>query len=268
MALPTQGVPSVKKKPREGGGRITIMFIRSVGRVRSFKISSHIVIGALVFFLLYISGSIIVINGYLDLRHRNSTQSKKIEHLGNEIYKSKKVLVKSKQHIALLEDYIYNLEDRQEKEGEPVKEENLQAKSPAQSVTQPVVKEEPEKKPAKLVDIRDMVIQKERSRMTVTFNLVNIQPGENAVGGYIHIIAAGKQDNPPEGWTYPKEKLKNGMPINFRRGLLFLIQRFKPIRGKINLSPNSEQPTSIKILVYDQAGALIVEKRFEVSNVS
>ena len=104
--------------------------------------------------------------------------------------------------------------------------------------------------------------------MTVRFNLANIKPGQNTIGGYIHIIATGKNNHSPSEWTYPKEKIQNGVPVNYRRGQPFLIQRFKPYRQRFNADSNSQLPTAIKILVYDQSGMLILEKGFEVTNAS
>ncbi|UCF56741.1 MAG: hypothetical protein JSW15_11835, partial [Deltaproteobacteria bacterium] len=122
--------------------------------------------------------------------------------------------------------------------------------------------------PAGVVDIKDMIIQKDGTRMTVDFKLVNMTPGETAVGGYIHMIAMGKNDDPPPEWTFPRVRVQEGIPVNFRRGQLFLIQWFKPVHGKFNFEPYSEPPTAIKVLVYDQSGVLLLEKEFEVSHVS
>jgi hypothetical protein len=56
--------------------------------------------------------------------------------------------------------------------------------------------------------------------------------------------------------------------VNFRRGQLFLIQRFKPVHGRFYLTSTSEPPTALRVLVYDQSGLLILEREFEVSHVS
>ena len=119
-----------------------------------------------------------------------------------------------------------------------------------------------------MVDIKDMIIQKEGTRMTVDFKLVNTNPDETAVGGYIHMFAMGKSDDPPPECTFPRVRVKEGIPVNFRRGQLFDIQRFKPVHGKFNFPPNSEPPTAIRVLVYDQSGVLLLEREFEVSHVS
>ncbi len=280
---PTESeIPSVKKKPHDED-RLTIMIIRSLGRVRSFKISPHIVFWAILFFILYIPFSVFIINNYIELRRANRTQSGKIAQLEKEVIKGQKNLRRFQQHVTLLEDYIRHIEEPQKPQREksaPPKNEDTKEKVASRKVEiirgatvisdaeSPAVESEEELKPIGAVDIEDMVIQKEGERMSVEFKLINKNPGETAVGGYIHLIAIGNDPNPPPEWTFPRVQLEEGIPVNFRRGQLFLIQRFKPVHGRFYLTPNSESPTALKVLVYDQSGLLILEREFEVSHVS
>ena len=102
--------------------------------------------------------------------------------------------------------------------------------------------------------------------MTVVFNLVNVHEDKKSVNGYVHMIAMNKESDPPQLWTYPKVALRNGIPIDYRRGQLFLIKRFKTIRGEYFFSSSKEFPSSMKVLVYDQSGKVILQKEFEVEN--
>lgn len=267
MAPTERETPPVKKKPKDEA-RLTIMIIRSVGRVRSFKISPRIVFWATLFLIIYIPTSVFIINNYIALYRAHKTQSKKIEQLESEVSKSQKNLRRFRQHVALLEDYISHLEEppkekRASRIVEPPQVGSITsgAESSARNRGQAEIH-------AGVVDIKDMVIQKEGARMTVDFKLVNMNPGESAVGGYIHMIALGNNPNPPPEWTFPRVWLQEGVPANFRRGQLFLIQRFKPVHGKFDFAPNSEPPTALKVLVYDQSGVLILQREFEVSHVS
>ncbi len=270
MAATGQELPPVKRKARSEN-RVTVMIMRSVGRVRSFKISPRIVFWASLFVVVYISLSVYFTTEYIKycyIHHQDGTQNNEIKRLERDLVKSRKEHLRSKQHLALLEDYIQNLEKRMEQEKEPLKYADIkEPKPPQRVVSQPVERIEVEK-PSEVIDIKDMVIQTVHARVTVSFKLVNIQPGESSVGGYIHVIATGRDANPRQEWTYPTEKLKNGVPMNFRRGLPFLIQRFKPYTCFFNADSNSQLPTAIKIMAYDQAGELTLEKEFEVSNES
>lgn len=282
MATTESEIPPVKKKPHDED-RLTIMIMRSLGRVRSFKISPHIVFCAILFLILYIPFSVFIINNYIGLYRANRTQSTKIEQLEEEVIKGQQNLSRFRQHVTLLEDYIRHLEEPQEQQKEKSatrgnahtteksaarKIEIIREQTVISDVESPPGDSEEEMKPIGAVDIKEMIIQKEGARMSVEFKLVNINPGETAVGGYIHLIAMGNDPNPPPEWTFPRVQLEEGIPVNFRRGQLFLIQRFKPVHGRFFLAPNSEPPTALKVLVYDQSGLLILEREFEVSHVS
>lgn len=269
MAPGREGIPPLRERGSQEN-RFTVMIMRSVGDVRSFKISPRILFWAFLFLIAYLVVSIVVINSYIRLRQVSSLQDLKITQLTQEKAKTQKRLDRSRQHIALLEDYVRNLEEQGQQETRETASPPVS--QPAAKTARVVEPEEaaPETAPqtAEVVDIKDMVIQKEGPRMTVNFKLVNLNPGENAVGGYIHIIATGKGSQPPQEWSYPSEKIEKGLPVNYRRGLLFLIQRFKPIQGRFNLETSSSLPSIIRILVYDQAGSMILNRTFEVNNVS
>jgi hypothetical protein len=259
------------------------MIMRSLGRVRSFKISPHILFWAILFLILYIPFSVFIINNYIGLYRANRSQSTKIEQLEKEVIQGQKNLGRFRQHVTLLEDYIRHLEEPQKPQKQKRatrKDEHTKEKSAARKIE--IIREETvrsdaesppgdteqEMKPIGAVDIKEMIIQKEGARMNVEFKLINMNPGETAVGGYIHLIAMGNDPNPPPEWTFPRVQLEEGIPVNFRRGQLFLIQRFKPVHGRFFLAPNSEPPKALKVLVYDQSGLLILEREFEVSHVS
>ena len=274
MAPNTPEIPDIKESSHNGN-RLTIMVMRSVGQVRSFKISSKLVIGASIFFVLYIVTSIYIINDYVELRRKSRIHSDRIEVLKTQEWKTRKSHQRLKERIVLLEDYIKTLEKREEQppqQAEIKSNEDIIVEKPVEEEPEPVkpvtIDAVPEEQAADLVDVKDMVIQKEGGAMLVNFKLVNMQPGETAVKGYIHILGKGKSEDSPEEWTYPKQELQNGMPRNYKRGQFFLIQRFKPIHGKFMLYDEDKTPSVVKVLVYDRSGATILDKEFEVKNVS
>ena len=267
MASTGRQIPSVKKKPSREN-RITIMIMRSVGKVRSFKVSASIALSAVIFLGLYIIVSIFITNRYFDLRSKQALQNVRVRQLETEVSRNQQDLQRSTQKVAILEDYIRNLEAPKEEEAEPFKNPDQQRKT-AYPIARPGADDEDQEDgSASIVDIRDMVIQKDGATINVNFRVVNLQPTENPVGGYIHLIAKRKGENGPSALTFPYEELRDGVPVNFRRGQLFLIQRFKPIHGTFDLTQNSEPPTVIKVFIYDQAGELLLEREFEFSNDS
>lgn len=256
---------------------LTIMVIRSVGKIRSFKVSRRLLFWAVIFFLAYIIISLYHINSFWDLRYKYRIQLKKLELLEDNLAKDRKRLLQTRQHVAILEDYVQSVQEtgkkesvQEERKKESVQEEIKKAKAEIIDKVEEDAREVEgeEGKRLKVVDIEDIVVQEENSGMRVNFRLVNMQPGETAMEGYIHIIAMDKKNDFPPEWNYANDKLNKGLPINFRRGQPFLIQRFKPYYRTFNLSSKSELPSAIRILVYDRSGSLILEKDFEVRDVS
>ena len=259
---------SVKgKAPRPSD--LTVMILGKVGKFRSFKISSRVFFWSCIFFLLYILVSLLVINGYFSELRANRTHSELLEKLQDEIQETKMAFHQTRQHLTLLEDAIHDLRVDQKK---PAMSAVPEAVAPDTDQTplenEPVEKDEQEYAEM-LVDVKDFIILKEETKLSVNFKLVNnTLMKESPVRGYIHIIAMNKASDPPQLWTYPKVALKNGIPVNHKRGQLFLIKRFKTIRGEFSLDLMTESPASIKVLVYDEPGKLIFQKEFEVKDAS
>jgi hypothetical protein len=77
-----------------------------------------------------------------------------------------------------------------------------------------------------------------------------------------------RRTTPPREWTYPPVKLEKGLPVNYRNGQIFLINRFKQIQARFNLGSASESASMLRLLVYDQAGDIMLQKEFEVGHAS
>ncbi|MEW6669901.1 MAG: hypothetical protein AB1512_32225 [Thermodesulfobacteriota bacterium] len=240
--------------------RLTVMIMGSVGKVRSFQISTRFLVWAVLFFVAYIAVSLYAINSYIQLRQSSDKQSERARQAEEEASAAKRNLLRSRQHVALLEDYIRRMESGTEQAPGAPKEPSPE-EAPKAAKSKPPAAAGP-------VDVIDMVIQKEGARIMANFKLVNTQPGEGAVGGYVHLIAVNRKAAPPREWTYPPEKLEKGFPVNYRNGHIFLINRFKQIQARFHLGSASESASVLRLLVYDQAGDIILQKEFEVGDAS
>lgn len=243
--------------------RLTFLVMGSIGKVLSFQISARFLVACALFFIAYLVISLYIINDYIQLRRTSSQTDQRVSRLEEENASQKKSLNKSGQHVALLEGYIRHLEEGADF-STPVKRE--QPRTSVEKAAVPVPTEKSTK--PQLVDVTDMVIQKEGGSMSINLKLINIQPGEGAVGGYIHLIAMDKRSNPPKEWPYPQEKLEKSMPLNYRKGQIFLIQKFKQMNVRFQLGNHSESPSAIKVLVYDQAGEILLQKEMDVTKGS
>jgi hypothetical protein len=262
MASPEEISPLKGRAVRKN--RLTVMILGSVGRVLSFQISSGFFIGSIIFLIGYIAFSLFILNRYTQLRSNSTQNLEKYARLEDENSAAKRTISKSRQQIALLEGYIRHIEEGAEGFTGPGKKDQSRGtgdKMPLQAAL-------PEKtfKGPQTVDVTDMLIQREGSGMSINLKLVNVQAGEGAVGGYIHLIATDRRPVPPKEWPYPQQKLDKGIPVNFKKGQVFLIQKFKQIQVKLHLGSPSESPSAIKVLVYDQSGEIILQKEMEVNH--
>lgn len=233
----------IRRRPKKKE-RLTIIIFKKVGKVRTFKISSRLILLASLFFLFYIMATIFLTNAYFDIYRINKIQADRIDELSRELIKTTKNLERSKQHIALLDDYI--------------KEEKAQSPEPRSTV------DYTESSFPKLVDIDEIKVKRDGSKININFRIINRQSNEEPIGGYIFVLASVKDSDQSEVWVYPNSSLKDGLPANYKNGQRFLIQRFKSISSKYTLSKSTNKPLILKILVYDRNGTLILKKVVEV----
>lgn len=235
------------------------MVMGRTGKVRSFGLSRRLLFWVALFLLAYLPLSVLAINRYLELRHSSSVQAETMAVLAKELEDQRKAMMRSNEHLAFLQEYARHLEEAAEQVMEASKAEKPAAK---RAETGPAEKAP---KGREAVHIEDLVIQKQGSRMLVSFRLANMQPGDSPVTGYLHILAKGALSDPPKEWVYPPGRVINGFPENYRNGQVFTIQRFKPIQGRFNLGPGPDSPSSVSVLIYDPSGAILLQKDFEVS---
>jgi len=223
---------------------LTIMIFKEVGKVRRFVISSRLVLLASLFFLFYIVATIYVTNKFFYIYGENKILADENVKLSRELMKTKKSLERSEQHVALLDDYINEGKELSQEPEPPV--DYTESPSP------------------KIVDIDEIKVKRDISMINVTFRISNRQPNKEPIGGYIFVLASVKDSDQSEVWVYPSTPLKDGLPVNYRKGLRFLIQRFKTIRSQYTLSRSINEPIVLRILVYNRDGLLILKKVVEV----
>ena len=270
--------PQPEKKRPSASSFFTVMISRGLGNVRSFNISSHTLIWSFVIFALYLIFSVVVINLYFFELRSKTAQSDLLQQLQYKMDDTKQALFQAKQRLRFLEDYIYKLKGNTD---EPKGDEKKPAESPGPETTKPVTeapvarentfekpdKEEPPEisessKP--LLNIEGLTTKRRGGTLSVKFRLVRTKPDRRQVSGYIFIIAANSESDPPQFWTHPKAALKNGAPVNHKHGQLFKVRNYRIIRGKFFLDQKAETPSLLSILIYNETGKLILKKVFAI----
>jgi len=247
---------------------LTIMVIRSVGKPYSFKISHRIILWTSLIFIAYILVSIYTFNRFFFLHRQYNIQSEELEKLEKEHNDNLKELNQAKEYATGLEEYIKNSSDLKRAEDKSLQKEGPTVKAMDIARADLYKKDQGEQKTSNIVDIKDLVIKKEDSAIIMDFRLVNAIQEQDAIEGYLHIFAMDKKGNYPQEWSYPRDTLKDGFPVDFRLGQSFFIQRFKLYHRQFSMNLNSELPKAIRVLVYDRSGKLILKKEFEVGNES
>ncbi|HJX34376.1 MAG TPA: hypothetical protein VJ373_04300 [Desulfatiglandales bacterium] len=260
-------IAPVKEKPVYPK-ELTIMVIRSVGRPFSFKISHRIILWASLIVIAYILVSLYTLNRFVFLHRQYNIQSERLEKLEKEHDNSLKALNQTNEYVKGLEEYIKSSGGLKRAENQSLQKEELPAKAIDKTGTDFYKKDRDEQKTPSIVDIKDVVIKKEGSAIVLDFRLANATQEQYAIEGYLHIIAMDKKGNYPQEWSYPRDTLKDGFPVDFRLGQSFFIQRFKSYHRQFGMSSNSELPKAIRLLVYNRSGELILKKEFEVDNGS
>lgn len=258
--------PAKEKRLHESA--FHVMVSRGVGKVRSFSLSPRILLVALLFFTCYIIVSLFVINDYFDKLRTNEAQLIKIDRLQKQVKNTRKLLYQSEQRVIILKKHDKNSNSDVAISLEPVRPKEIELKKAEEAgdiEAEDTLEEAPQEA---VVEIKDLATRKEEGKLTVSFKIVNTDQGNTSLRGYVHIIVTDKESDPLQLWTYPKVALRDGVPTNYKRGRLFVIKNFRTIRGEFFLDSHEGSALSLKILVYNQSGNQILQRDFEVENIS
>ena len=274
-----QNIPkglSIKRRFSQSND-LTLMIVGKKGNVRTFRMSFRFLFWTSLLFVLYILASIFVFCEYLDERRINRAHLTEFKRLQHEVKETKRTLDRSKHHLALLKNTIQDLKTQPKTPPESVSPvettdsksapPEVEKKSIEKEEIQPVEKVEsiPQEQ---FVDIKDLAIKKGEDKLTVRFKIVNVHKDKSPAEGYVHIIAFDKDSDPPIFLTCHEVALKNGIPVDFRRGQPFLIRRFKTIIGKCLLDTKTKSVSTMKILIYNKSGTLVFQKEYDIENAS
>ncbi|MBW2353308.1 MAG: hypothetical protein JRF51_08800 [Deltaproteobacteria bacterium] len=263
---------SLKRKPErtEKGSShsfFSVMVLRGLGRVRTFNISSRLLIGAGVAVGLYTVLSLVAIFHYFGDLGTRGDRLDLLAQLEHEIEVTKKKLYGARQRLKFLEDYVGGAEGKDGK----------QTERPGPEMTEPAPVEgksrEKNLKPAErggpsgpVVGVRNLTTRKTGNRLSVKFRLVKVKPDGNQTTGYIFMIASDTASDPPRLWSHPRTTLKNGEPVDYKQGQVFKVRNYRTIRGKYSFDSETETPSLLTILVYDESGRLTLRKRFPIED--
>ena len=257
--------PVKEKQPHDAV--FHVMFSKGVGKIRSFSLSPRLLFVSVLFFVCYIIVSLFIINDYFDKHRTNKAQLIKIDRLQKQVENVKRHLYQSEQRVILLKKYEKTSPPDVEISVEPEQPEAIASTTPEETVADDDIEVEDDSEETlqeASVEIKDLVTLKNEGKLTVRFRVVNTDQGDTTLRGYVHIIVTDKTSDPPQLWTYPKVALRDGVPVNYKRGRLFVIKNFRTLGGELFLDSHEGSKLTLKILVYDNEGNQILQKDFAV----
>jgi hypothetical protein len=191
--------------------------------------------------------------------------------LEGELDKTQRELRDSSKRLTLLQTLIEDFKRTETRSEAPVAEKPEKVKdepSPKKTALKKANNKETTAAEGSAVDVREMVIKRVESRIGIDFKLVNVKTEAGAAEGYIHLMIMTDEEKIPAGWTYPKRNFENGFPVNYKRGLPFFIERFKPYKHEFYLESGQPTPTIVRILVYNKQGSIVADEKFGIENDS
>lgn len=247
-----------RNKTKKEGSRLTIMILSRLGKVREFKISSFMLFSALLFMLIYIVITLFMANGYLDLRSKCSYLDLRIEAMSDSLKTKEKSLYRCRQRVSLLNRHVDILTFEKEALKVPaVKGTKNREEGSSIEHTNPL------NGPG--AEISDFRSSRNGAEMTVSFKLANSIREKGPLSGYVHIVAVDENAQPHQLWSSPKVAIREGIPVDFKSGQRFSINRFKTISGTYYFDSPKTDPTLIRVFVYDRQGNLIINKSYKAT---
>ncbi len=103
----------------------------------------------------------------------------------------------------------------------------------------------------------------ESGNMSISFDIVNEQGAEPAVG-YIAVIAHGTRQGKPwiEAWP-PMRLNEQGRPEQYRRGTPFSVQRFRTVRARMAMADKTFE--RLEFVFYSRQGDVVLVSSFPVN---
>lgn len=249
---PKKNSPFQLKKRIPDSDRVTVMFIKGAKKLRSFSISAPFLFGGLLFFALYVALSILFINLYFSEITAGRSQSRHLIQLEEEMNDTREALEEARGRLRELDARI---------SGEAENSEQAARYGETEAGDWPSVGQEKKwvKQGGSSLDVQRFSARRDHQQLRIHFRLVNIDPDNRSISGYVIMIALNSE-KPPRYWTYPRLSLKNGLPVDFEGGEYFKIRNYRTVRGRYVIENDDSPPTSIRILAYNESGLLMMKK--------
>jgi len=269
------------EKKTVSSSRLNILIFKQLGKVWSFNISFKILLGAVIFFIIFSLSSIYIVKCYVELLFQNSNTSNELISVKKELKKTKSGFNHATLQIQLLQNAVNDLSSRPIKQIEKDTLKNKRGKkqaglSPKDSLTIKQIKKDTLKNkrgkkqaglsPKDSLTIKNVIILKKDNTLKINFHLFNLSKTKK-IKCYLHLIAFGKDTQTIRYLSDPAKKLHNGAPKDYKLSQTTVVRKYIVITREFPFKDIDTLINRLKVIIYNQSGSLILEKEFEIKNV-
>ncbi|MEW5724799.1 MAG: hypothetical protein AB1896_16930 [Thermodesulfobacteriota bacterium] len=282
MAGPQRSGGQTIAGARKKNDLITVMFMRRVGRVYSLRVSARVLAWTGVFALVFAAASAWTAGQYTQLYMDNQELRGRVSTLAATLEKYEYKAMLLEQYDELLAE-LEKVELGQAAIGSEEGDSPVEARTAApldvaladetveteaafsdeieevKAEDQPEAPQPPANPPVDAVRL-NLWPEHNNTTMRFQYNLQNIQPGNELVSGYMFIVLTNNKSNPPKLVPYPPVEIKEGNPVDFKKGLQFSIRRGKTVRGKVEKLENADDYEQAWVFAYSDEGELLLKK--------
>ena len=263
---------------------IHVILMRNHGRMYTLNIKGGVLVFTVLFALVFIVVSVYAINQYsvLSLENRELSQQLAQKSMALEEYKYQaQVLDQYKQLVEELNKVEPQTATVPQVTEEPAPEPPAQPEEAAtlEITDTPAEPEEPPA-PKSLIDTGppppatptvdadqfSLSANDNNTAITFKFTITNIHPNKDPVTGYLFIILANDSTQPVTLVPYPVVELKDGAPVDYKKGTQFSIKQYRTVRGQIKGLEATDKFDKALVMAYSMDGELIMKKQLTAEN--
>jgi hypothetical protein len=266
---------------------LNIIIMRKTGRMYSVDVSPKMLAVGGVFFLIFMVLSVAVINRFTDLYLENKKLQQRVERLTQTVddYQYQSQVLTQYQKLVGELNKVDQKKDTVDSEatkkgvaaGDGVsaapKEEPTGPKASADGSTvetaadtMAAIVPAPSQPPID-VEKLSMVPDEGTDKVSFQFVLNNIDPKNKTISGYLFIVLTNNSTNPPRLAAHPEVELKDGLPVDYKKGTLFSIRHGKTVKGQIEHLDKALDYQHAWILAFSEGGELLMKKHLSSENV-
>ena len=223
---------------------LTIIFMRHVGKIWSFEIKTNRFIYLLILLACLILASMYFSYGYFSLYMERALLVKEIQRLELDIRNQlNSIEIKGVKPV-------YNPRSAPVSRGPGIPEKSKIATLLSSKIS--------------IGDFKVVTAKSEPDIINFTFTVFNNTEDNRLVSGYIAMIAQNEDINPPICGASSMVEVKNGVPVDYRKGQFFAIKYSKPLKGCIKRPKGGVGFKEIVIFVYSIEGDISLKKSFKI----